>query len=228
MNMNRSIAENRMPVAATRRLRLVGGFVVLGLVTVGCLSGCESSGRRDGSRLRNSQTTGTYSVRRVMADARAAFAVAESVLIDDGYQLAVRDTQRRILRSIPMRTEASDRAAPRRARLGTRPPLRRTAEIFLDDDEGVLRLYCQVVLEELATEAYEFQSTDQRSSDLPGATPIDRGAGATREQRDVWRFVRRDRRRERDLLEQIIERTPSASPIDADAASPSEAGQPSE
>lgn len=205
--------NSRVPARIADRFRAC--LIGIPLLLASCLTGCRSEGGVQQAGLRNTRASGTYSIRRVQTDAGTTYGIAESVLLEYGYQLAVRDRQRGILRSVPLRMEEADSAAPQRARLGTRPPLRRTAEVFLDDDGDHIKVYCQVVLEELATEAYEFHSTDQRTSDLPGATPIDRGAGATREQRDVWRFVRRDRRRERDLLERVQERTSLLVPAES-------------
>ncbi|MHC5110370.1 MAG: hypothetical protein ACYTHJ_10880 [Planctomycetota bacterium] len=168
-----------------------------------CLpASCQSTGPR--APVRVEPSVSAYSLRQVTGHPSIVFRSAEVALTAEGFSLATRDFQRGVMTTAPL---AGDPVADGRyttTRLGTRPAIQRIADLFVDDSTEPLKVYCRVVVQERATDAFQVQRMDVRTEDSPGSTPIERGAGTTRDQRHVWRTIRRDKRREREILEAIV------------------------
>jgi hypothetical protein len=151
-----------------------------------------------------------YSVRPLpLAQADAAFEAAESALLEFGYEIAAREPAAGRLETVPIEsTEASssEGVSLRTARL------RRVAQIRVVRAGDEARLYCNVSVQQLRTEAHRWLAFDRGSSDMPGQTPIEREAGTTTEQNAVWETIHRDKAAERAILTAALERLGGDAP----------------
>jgi len=84
--------------------------------------------------------------------------------------------------------------------------MRRTAVLVVQEDgtEAVVR--CAVQVQRLDTADYRVFSDQNRFVDYPNETPIDRGAGASQSQTQVWTDMPRDRQLEQDILSVVRSR----------------------
>lgn len=82
---------------------------------------------------------------------------------------------------------------------------RRIVQIYVEEVDHVLKIFCKVVNELRMTETHRLLAYDQVTSDTPAQTPIQRDAATTPEQNTVWQKIRRDKPAERRILAQILE-----------------------
>lgn len=81
---------------------------------------------------------------------------------------------------------------------------------------------CMIEVERLDTADHRtFYREHNRADDLPTETPIDRDAGLTAPQQEVWTLIARDRALEREILNVVRSRLAGAAP---EAESPAPAG----
>lgn len=175
----------------------------LSVAGVCCACGCAAPG----AALRD------YSVRPLPAgQTDAAFGAAEGVLLELGYEIRERDPAAGRLETVPIEsTEAtmSEGASLRTARL------RRVVQVRVMRDGEQARIYCNVSVQQLRTEAHRWLAFDRSSSDTPGQTPIEREAATTTEQNAVWETVDRDRAVERAILSAVLDRLGGEAPPEA-------------
>ena len=172
--------------------------------TIGCfciflplLGACASPGP---SRL-------NFGVRHMRdADPSAVFQAAEDALLKSGYRIDRCEHTAGVLTTYPVEGTLRDEAARSRTRLGTPRPLRRIAQVRIEERTGDVTVYCKVAVQEQTTEAYRMREYNLRTSDTPGYTPIDREAATTKAQNTVWRIIRRDKREERRILAAVEQR----------------------
>jgi len=93
----------------------------------------------------------------------------------------------------------------RSSTISSKTQARRVAEVRLVEAEGSVKVYCKVMIQEQAGQAYGLFAEDRAGgSDSPGEyTAINRDAATTKEQSTLWRTTRRDKSAERSILEAI-------------------------
>lgn len=153
------------------------------------LTACESPG----------PTPLEYGVRNVAKRERAAMLdTAEAALVAAGFQIDNRDPVAGVVTTLPIESSTTERAGRTRART------RRVAEVRFADGGESLKVYCKVMVQELASGAYGLYAQDRATTDSPGEyTAINRDAATTEKQNTLWRTVRRDKMVERTVLDQI-------------------------
>jgi hypothetical protein len=124
---------------------------------------------------------------------------AEAAVVAAGFQIDKRDAVAGALTSLPNEGPSTD--STRRARARTR----RVAEVRLVESGDGVKVYCKVMVQELASGAYGLYAQDRATTDSPGEyTAINRDAATTQQQNTVWRTVRRDKMVERAILDRIF------------------------
>ena len=149
-----------------------------------------------------------YTVRHVQQrDRSAALDDAEAALIELGYKIERRDPAEGVITTQPVEAQAGlDSTRP--ASLSSRGEARRIVEVRVQNDGGVTKVFCKVLIQEQTTQAHRMFASDRSGSDTPGDfTPINRDAATTTEQNTVWRTLRRDKSVERDILNAITNRS---------------------
>lgn len=149
-----------------------------------------------------------YSVCQAQHQNRAlALDAAEAALIDLGYAIERRDLAEGVITTQP--TEAHGGLdSTHSSRLSSQGKTRRIVEVRVQEDDGVTKLFCKVIIQEQSTEEHRMFASDRSSSDSPGDnTAINRDAATTAAQNTVWRTLRRDKTAEREVLAVITERT---------------------
>ena len=143
------------------------------------LTACESPG----------PTPLEYGVRSVAKRERAAMLdTAEAALVAAGFQIDKRDAVAGVVTSLPDESSATEHGGRARART------RRVAEVRLADGGDAVKVYCKVMVQELASGAYGLYAQDRATTDSPGEyTAINRDAATTEKQNTLWRTVRRAR-----------------------------------
>lgn len=125
------------------------------------------------------------------------------------------DTHRIVTHPVEYQT-SSDSGTARDLYRG-RSTMRRVAHFHVGrrGDGSIARL--RVEIERKDTDRREvFQPDQNRLSDAPSQTPIERDAATTTAQNTVWTFVKRDRRLERALLAELQQQfapEPAAQPV---------------
>jgi hypothetical protein len=160
----------------------------------------------------------TYGLRRTAdADRATIMAAAEAALLNAGFDIDRREPEVGLLTTHPRRRVAE--GEPTQIDVFWKPnqPTRELAEIRIAQTAGDpgLFIYCKVVVQEEATEAYRFLHRDHVLADQAGETPIDTYGGVSKEQHEVWRTLRRDKRLEQELLsaiEAILKKTGNVVP----------------
>lgn len=93
--------------------------------------------------------------------------------------------------------------------------MRRTAAVYVSPHPTGTLVQCEVRVERLDTADHRAFRDNLRFNDYPNETPIDREAGVSAEQDQVWTSMPRDSRLERDILDVIRSRVlPEAPPAD--------------
>lgn len=185
-------------------------FIVLGG------SGCTSSGRSSSLGLTRASSTG-YGVRRLTIDRQAAIQKIEQALRDHGFDIATRDLIEGVLVTHPIMGGSPEDARRGVRRIGSPARLRRVATVRIEETSEGAKVFCKVVVQELATEVYRMRAQDEGWSDSPATTAIDQEGATTREQNTVWQTIRRDKRLERDILSTVSQ---GSEPVPAPRPSP--------
>jgi len=132
----------------------------------------------------------------------------ETVLRGFGLTIRRRDGFRQVLVTNPfdVQTRLGEGASPGPPETYARR--RRVARVWVDRGSNTkeVRVFCRVEVQERTTQALRMLSLDQRSSDVPDRTAIEREAATTVEQNTVWQTTRRDRAAERAILETITDK----------------------
>ncbi len=84
--------------------------------------------------------------------------------------------------------------------VGYRNRLRRTATLVIQETPTGCVAKCRVQVERLDTADHRVFSSNEQFGDVPNETPIDREAGVTPRQQQVWTTLPRDRDLERRIL----------------------------
>lgn len=130
---------------------------------------------------------------------------SERAMIDLGLVVERNDPIRREIVSAPF--DVTTRLGPQSpVQLpGPNASIRRVAVVRVDREQetDVTRVFCRVEVQRQTTQSLRMLSMDQRPSDVPNATPIEREAATTSEQNTVWQTVRRDVAAERAILDAI-------------------------
>ncbi len=153
----------------------------------------------------------TYGVRHFPGgDRAAAYAAARSTLDELGYAIDHADRAAGLLTTRP--TSHSRHGERTGVRISSRGDLRRVVRVRVAATADTVNVYCQAAIQERLTETHRILQHDLATTDRPGETPIDRGAGTTPEQNTVWRTIRRNKIAERRILEDIVERLTGSTP----------------
>jgi len=154
----------------------------------------------------------TFTVRQSPTDDWAALLdIAQAALTSEGFEIDQVDSSTGLVSTKPLPGSASE-AAGRGQQISSRGGLRRVATVRLTRVGEATNVYCKVVVEEQTTEAHRFLFQDERGSDLPTETAIERDAATTAEQNTVWRMVRRDTAAERRIVDDILSRAGTSEP----------------
>ncbi|MDO8630820.1 MAG: hypothetical protein Q7R41_10035 [Phycisphaerales bacterium] len=150
-----------------------------------------------------------YGVRQVrQADRSVVLDAAEAALVERGYSIAKRDPAEGVITTESIENDPRDRGSRSGVGLSSAVKTRRFVEVRVAGPGDSTKVYCKVLVQEQAAQAYSMYAADRSGSDLPGQqTAIDRDAATTAEQNTVWRTLRRDTAAERQILGAILERT---------------------
>jgi hypothetical protein len=135
--------------------------------------------------------------------------VAEQVLSELGYAIAVRDPASGRLQTAPVEVAPVGASAGPSLRSGR---LRRIAQIRVTPAPEGVSVHCNVSVQQQMSEAHRWLAFDRTSSDMPGQTAIERDAATTVEQNTVWETIRRDKAAERAILAAILDRVGDVAP----------------
>lgn len=138
------------------------------------------------------------------ADAEAVLARATTILQREFGRVRVDQTTRRIM-TAPREFTTKDSSGTARDLYRGQSTMRRTATLYISERDNDVVAKLRIDVERLdTTRKTVMQPRGYRFSDNPGAeTPIDADAATTEEQNTVWTPVRRDRRLERALLDEL-------------------------
>ncbi|MFQ5429977.1 MAG: hypothetical protein ACE5E1_06670 [Phycisphaerae bacterium] len=84
--------------------------------------------------------------------------------------------------------------------------MRRQATLWVRAAASGSVVRCRVRVQRLDTADHRVFQQNEQFNDLPNTTPIERGAGLSPDQNQVWTDMPRDRRLERELLQSLIAR----------------------
>ncbi len=174
--------------------------VAVAVLLAGLVPGCLSS----------TPELRSYSVRPVLDGTPIdVLDRAESVLRGFGLTIGRRDGLRRVLVTNPFDVQTRLAEGARPGPPETYARRRRVVRVWVERGSGEkeVRVFCRVEVQERTTQALRMLSLDQRSSDVPDRTAIEREAATTVEQNTVWQTTRRDHAAERAILEAIIDKT---------------------
>ncbi len=141
---------------------------------------------------------------RVLAgvDSATALARADAALANLGYAIELRDPDRGVIETLPVSGATRDSDQPR-VGSSRRGAVRMIARVRITPSDAGSRVSCQVVVQERSTQAHRLFRAARSRSDLPSETPIELEGATTEDQNTVWHTFRRDRLRERTILEEI-------------------------
>ncbi len=169
--------------------------------------------------------------------AETEFATSQSRLLDEPDAVRVREVAQSVLRSAfprlrvardggsivcePVEYRASRDSGSARDLVGAASTLRRSGVLNLSSQAGrtLARLRVDIERRETSQRA-AFPSQDTRLGDSPAQTAIERDAGTTQTQNQVWVRVRRDRALERALLDDLQSRLAPFDTAPSGAAAP--------
>ena len=116
------------------------------------------------------------------------------------------DTENRIIETEPVEFSTTRSSGTARDLYRGRSRMRRIAHFSVGrrGQSSVARLRIDVERQD-TDRVLTMQPPTQRVSDSPAYTPIERDAATTERQNTVWTRVRRDRRMERELLQELSE-----------------------
>ncbi len=136
----------------------------------------------------------------------SAFAAGAIVLQDNGWQIDHYDANAGVLTTAPILDVRGDEPSRRSLGISSRSHTRRYAELRVDDSDGLVTVYCRVLIQEQTTHTHRMVAGDRVGRDTPNDTPIEREAATTSRQNTVWQTIRRDKRAERQILAELSER----------------------
>lgn len=152
-------------------------------------------------------TAANFAVRHFPSGDRAGLlAAAAAAMEETGYETSPGDPDSGRLVSIPRFNVAGDQPTGRAARISSKSLTRRIVEIRVEESGERVSVFCRVLVQEQTTRAHRMLAFDQRGSDSPSTTPIEREAATTERQNTVWQTIRRARSAERRILTLIGDR----------------------
>lgn len=179
-------------------------FLAAGLV------GCNAEG--DGARFQSRMIPD--------ADPDSVARAAEVVLRREFGRLASESTRRRLLTEPHVYSTTSDSGAARDLYRGP-STLRSIATLLVTSrDSGSLTQVRVDVEREDTARSEAFQPESYRLSDAPSRTALERDAATSTRQNTVWTFVKRDRKLERAILDEIADRLGGPTPSAGEGATP--------
>lgn len=154
-----------------------------------------------------------------VADPDQVLLAAAKVLRREFRRMKV-DTENRTIETEPVEFSTTRASGTARDLYRGRSRMRRVARFSVGrrGRTSVARLRIDVERQD-TVRVLTMQPPTQRVSDSPAYTPIERDAATTERQNTVWTHVRRDRRMERELLQELSERfaPPTVEAADAEA-----------
>ncbi|RMF79035.1 MAG: hypothetical protein D6744_09490 [Planctomycetota bacterium] len=179
------------------RTALTGSLLLLVVST-----GCTAPGAARGSLTRH------------FADVSPDEAYAATqIVLREHFRRVTADHTRMKLESQPVEYRTSRDSGTSRDLYRGSTLMRRTAHASVSghgDAGATVRLRIEIERQD-TRRAEVIRPDENRLTDAPGYTPIERDAATTREQNTVWTFVRRDLRLERELMRQIEARLAPAN-----------------
>ena len=150
----------------------------------------------------------SYAVRHVQGgDPAVVFETAHAKLDSLGYRVGLADPVVGEITTLPIATTPNAERVHVGTRVGSQSRLRRLVHVRVTQSMDLVKVYCQVAIQEQRTEAHRMFRRNHMISDTPDDTPIDQEAATTDEQNMVWQTIGRDRTAERRILEAILEKT---------------------
>ena len=154
-----------------------------------------------------------YNVLRLSGASEAAVFDAASRALGERFNLNRSDRTAGILEAAPKEGVGPGQsgrlgdvvAVPRRER--------RVAEMRVENEGGIVKVYCKVLVQEYDTQAHQMFTREHAIDDLPTDTPADRDAATTTDQNSVWRGKRRDGVMEREILQAVREQLAGAQEL---------------
>lgn len=146
----------------------------------------------------------TFTVRQIAIDDRVTLMdVAQAVLVDEGFEIDQVDAAGLVVTTQPQPVSIRD-GQTQRFRLSSRGRRRRIVMVRFAHEATGTKIYCRVAVEEQTTQTHRFMFDDDRGSDVPRETAIDRDAATTAAQNTVWQLVDRDETTERRIVAAIL------------------------
>jgi hypothetical protein len=129
----------------------------------------------------------------------AAFATAQDVMMQHGFEIARADAQTGVIQSRPKAARAADE------RILGGSPARQRARISLRQEDAQVVAHASVVTQREGSEIYRVQRPGMTETydSVPNSTPAQDTAATTTEQNEQWRTEGYDHRLERQLLEDL-------------------------
>ncbi|MFQ5491708.1 MAG: hypothetical protein ACE5GE_13400 [Phycisphaerae bacterium] len=155
-------------------------------------------------------------LREVGISQSSAFAAAEQALARR-FRIELRQPKAGLLRTVPVSSVEQRSSATLSAALGVQSPVRRYVEVRVLAEGGDVTIGCKAIVQENQAVAHRTFERERGLTDIPSDTPADREAGATMEQRAVWKTTGRDQTLERDIcrsIEQILRDAPEGGDRD--------------
>jgi len=183
----------------------LGGALLVLLVT-GC--GVEPSGPR---------VSGWSRDRLETASAEDAFG-AGRYAVSQWFRIARSDAGTGMIISAPSETTERGNTGRIRDEAGYPNRVRRTATLRVQALTTGVAVECHVTRERLDTSDHATLARNMTLDDAPTATPVEREAGVSAEQAQVWTDIGRDREMERRILDVVRSRLERGRPASAPAA----------
>ena len=160
---------------------------------------------------------------RVVAatDADQVLLVAADILRREFGRVRV-DRVAGVVESAPVEFNTTRESGTARDLYRGRSTMRRAACLSVGERGGAVVARLRIDIERQDTARALAQPPTQRVSDQPAYTPIERDAATTERQNTLWTKVRRDRRLERALLEELCEEFAPPAAEEAAPAQPAE------
>lgn len=200
---NRNRSPSQATLAAAAVLIMLGGF------------GCSES-RGPGSTLGRESGWSQATLSNV---SRAAAYQAGVYAMRQWFRLADASPADGVIKGMP--EEYEQKGGTGRIRdeaVGYRNRMRRTAMVVIQETPTGCAAKCRVQVERLDTADHRVFRSNEQFGDVPNETPIDREAGVTPRQEQVWTAMPRDRDLERQILDVLRAELSKGGPTSQPAA----------
>jgi hypothetical protein len=191
--------------------RQLGGLAILpGFLLLMLSAGCEQPGRTGESVFSPRRQEGTLA--RLPGASRDAAFDAGKYAMQQWFRLDEVSPARGVIRSAAAEYDQKGGTGRIRDSVGFKNRMRRTAMLVIRDEGGSAAAECIVKVQRLDTADHRMFHQNRGSTDYPSETPIDREAGVSASQDQVWTDMGADRRLESEILEVLRNRLKQEPP----------------